>query len=172
VHDLLSYIATGPHSGSRAPETSAAAAEKFKAKHGSIRQVVHDAGRNFGASGFTDEDLAFLTKDRSAFERSYRPRRTELANERWFVDTGRRLDVAGNKCVVWMHRDFADNPPPLQAKGRPTPKAPDLSAIRSDAEQKLRIGVWNVLRERGMGQEACYPIIEASVKALREAFPQ
>jgi hypothetical protein len=44
-----------------------------------------------------------------------------------------------------------------------TPTAPVQD---DDAERDLRIALWNALREQGIAQERCYPIINGTVKAL------
>lgn len=134
--DLFDF-ASGPHSHRHAPETSAKAATTFKARHGTMRALVHDFALRRADYGFTDEDLwtSCYGYDRQKFERSIRPRRTELANERWLLDSGRRQKVDGNECVVWIHRRFHADPPPIQPKGRPEAK-------RTAGDERARICKW------------------------------
>ncbi len=116
--DETLFTYSGPHSGAGAPETSRAAANAFKAKHGSWRERVYHTALGNGPTGFVDEDLVHLAGgDRQLFERSIRPRRTELANERWILDSGKRKKVGGHDCVVWVHRQFVPNAAPLREKG-------------------------------------------------------
>jgi hypothetical protein len=119
MSDLFSAASqpTGPHSARSAPETSSEAAEKIKPRLPSIRQRVMDFALDAGAAGFIDEELTGLAEDERLFHRSIIPRRVELNDEGWIVDSGRRRNNGpGNSCVIWLHRDFADDPPALRAR--------------------------------------------------------
>jgi hypothetical protein len=126
--DLFAFAASqkhsGPHSGRTAPKTSRVAAEKITPSVPSIRLQVLNFALKRGAQGFTDEQLidALCPDDRKRAERSVRPRRTELANERWLLNTNEEAIEDGNKCVIWIHRDFHPNPPPTRDQGRPDTK--------------------------------------------------
>lgn len=113
---------SGPHSGRGAPRTSRMAADKIRPRVPTIRNRVLSYALE-RPEGFTDEELiaALEPNDRKVAERSIRPRRTELANERWLLPVGERQED-GNACTVWIHRDHHPNPPPVQAQGRPIPR--------------------------------------------------
>lgn len=123
---------TGPHTSRNAPETSAAASEKIAPKLPSIRKQVLrfavDAGSADETSGgFIDEDLLRISPDQQTFDRSYRPRRTELTDENHILDSGfRRKNRGGNECVVWIHRMFASNAPSLAEREKREKKADSL----------------------------------------------
>ncbi len=105
---------SGPHSAASAPETSAKAAERVRPALPPIRERILALALQAGATGFQDGSLMALADDERHFCRSIVPRRTELADEGWLADSGRRaLNERGNECVVWIHRDFAPAPPPL-----------------------------------------------------------
>lgn len=119
--------------------TSKAAAEQFAPKAETIRAHVLNAARSFGSDGFVDEELyhlPLLSRDRQHFERSVRPRRTELTNQGWLVDSGRRREVNGNAQIVWVHRDYHPSPPPLRKLEQPRSRAELLAEI---ATLKARI---------------------------------
>lgn len=106
--------ATGPHTSRSAPETSLEAAGKIAGHLGSIRARVLRYADRAGPAGFIDEELIALVADPKIGDRSVRPRRTELTDENWIVDSGRRRpNRDGNNCVIWVHRNHAINPPPL-----------------------------------------------------------
>lgn len=108
---------TGPHSAASAPETSRKAAEKIKPHLPSIRQRVLDFALAAGAAGFIDEELGGLAEDERHFHRSIIPRRVELNDEGWIIDSGRRRNnEPGNSCAVWVHRDFVDDAPKLRPR--------------------------------------------------------
>lgn len=58
----------------------------------------------------------------------------------------------------------------LEAFATPAPPpAEELDAAtveRETIEGKLRIALWNALRKSGVAQDACYPIINATISAL------
>lgn len=134
----LFSFASGPHSHRNAPSTSARAAEQFAAKHGSYRQKVHDFALAIGPGGFTDGAVV-----RAGGEKGYkcwRPRRSELANERWILNSGREVVEDGHNVVVWIHRKFHAAPPPIQPRGRPQ------KVNKSAGDEREAICKW--LRER------------------------
>jgi hypothetical protein len=69
--------------------------------------------------GFIDDELKTAFPD--APESSYRKRRSELSEERLLVDTTkRRRNSHGNEEIVWIHRQFASQPAPVQERQSPT----------------------------------------------------
>lgn len=122
----------GPHTGRDNPATSHKAARAVAPKVGTIRQQVEDFARSRGKDGFIDEELIALAEDERHGDRSFRPRRTELTDANIILDSGRvRTNDNSLYCVVWVHRDFALDPPPVMeakpAKAKPTPTR-DLKA--------------------------------------------
>lgn len=95
------------------PDTSHLAADTIRPAVPTIRlQVKNYAHEHFE---FTDDELVHAFPDSP--ESSYRKRRSELTEQGWIVDTGkRRANGDGNLCIVWQHRDHHPDPPPLKTK--------------------------------------------------------
>lgn len=113
----------GPHTGRDHPDTSRRAADKVTPAVGSIRRQVEAFWHARGEAGTIDDEMmeALSPDDQSRADNSYRPRRVELSDANILLDSGRRRNNArGNPCVVWVHRDFVKEAPPIQA---PQPKA-------------------------------------------------
>jgi hypothetical protein len=126
---------TGPHSALNAPETSRKAADKVRPALPSIRLQVLAAFEQAGAEGLIDEELRYLAENDLEFDRSIRPRRTELTDENWILDSSRRRNNArGNPCVVWVHRKFVSPAPPIVDKAKPVPSG-DRAAARAMAKE-------------------------------------
>lgn len=129
---------TGPHTGRDHPDTSFAAAEKIRPALPTIRAQVLAFAREAGAAdadsgGFIDEDLSALVDadDPLKLDRSIRPRRRELTEENYIVETSfRRQNAQGNDCVVWVHRDHHPAPPPIVSK----PERVRIGELRRRAE--------------------------------------
>jgi hypothetical protein len=116
------------------PATSHQAAEKVAPFTGTIREWVLAFALRAGESGFIDDDLVTARTDHP--ESSFRKRRTELAQENWLIDTGRQIDNRwGNGEIVWVHRDFAANPPPIKERAAPAQKDALKSEARAMAAQ-------------------------------------
>lgn len=78
-------------------ETSEEAAENIAPRLSRLRQRVYDTLRSFGP--LTDEDLCNVTGLSAS---TVRPRRGELVDEAFVVDSGERRKVAsGNRATLW-----------------------------------------------------------------------
>lgn len=132
----------GPHTGRNAPGTSHKAAGLVEPHVGTIREQVEAFARAAGEQGFIDEDLIKLAGDERQGDRSYRPRRTELTDANVIVDSGRtQRNAKGHDCVIWVHRDYAFNPPAVvvPAKGVVDPRKAELKARgKATAEEMLK----------------------------------
>lgn len=125
---------SGPHTAASAPETSREAAEKVKPAQGSIRSQVMAYAERRGRLGFTDEelveDLSHIPVD------SLRPRRCELEDENWILDSGNRnRNSSGNSVVVWVHRKFVEGAPPVQERKTAVKANHDKAQGRTWAEK-------------------------------------
>ncbi len=116
----------GPHTGRDHPETSHKAADTIRPALPTIRAEVLRYAEVAGPPGFIDDDLVRAHPDNP--ESSYRKRRSELTEECWILDSGRRrLNRDGNECVVWVHRDFVLQPPAVRQPQK-KPAAGDVGA--------------------------------------------
>lgn len=120
--DDLFAIPTGrpkpPRTANAAPETSHRAAAKVDPVVRSVRDQVIDFAKRAGEQGFTDGQIVALGDDWFEGDRTYRPRRTELTDENIILDSGRRVEnERGNPVVVWVHRDFCPDAPPIREAG-------------------------------------------------------
>ncbi len=108
----MTDLFTGPHTARTAPDTSRVAARRIAPRLPAIREQVLAYALAAGPTGFTDEQI--INRLEHVPVNSLRPRRCELADENRLIDSGRReKNGAGNDCVVWLHRDFAADPPPI-----------------------------------------------------------
>ncbi len=88
----------GPNSG--APETQREAALLVYPRTGIARERVLRLITRAGEAGVTDEEGRRVL---GMFENTYRPRRNELLNDGWIVDTGvRRPTTSGARAVAWV----------------------------------------------------------------------
>jgi len=111
-HDILGMVQRDGR------DTSAVAAAKVKRV--SLRAKVERFAleRPFG---FIDEGLRLMFPD--APESSLRKRRTELTQENRILDSGSTIaNSHGNAVVIWTHRDFVRNPPPIIEREVPQSK--------------------------------------------------
>ena len=142
MDDLFAPAVRGPHTGRNAPETSREAAATIEPRVGSIRSQVLAHAERVGEVGFIDEELAYLASDERQFDRSIRNRRTELTDANMILDSRRRRPNArGNECVVWIHRLYATNPPPIsEGRAKVGPTGPDYAAGREWVAKLRRYG--------------------------------
>lgn len=113
------------------PETSHEAAEKVSPHIETQRAKVlrFAAGKN---KGFIDEELQQHYRDDT--KSSLRTRRNELWQENWILDTGeRRENSDGSPCIVWIHRQFVMDAPPLKSRD----KAAEPSLLKKHALEEL-----------------------------------
>jgi hypothetical protein len=117
----------GPHTRREDPDTSHKAARTLRRTRLSLRDKVLSFAADH--ADFIDEDLVHAFPD--APESSYRKRRSELTEEGWIVDSGRRRKNGdGNDMIVWVYRSRHPNPPPLIGRrtSGPEPRGPDRTA--------------------------------------------
>ena len=85
--------------------TSIKAAENFKTKAPSVRQLVLDALESFGAAGATDEQLhrAVLLRRPKTKDSTVRARRCEATDDRLVADSGREVvGSSGERMTLWV----------------------------------------------------------------------
>lgn len=93
-------------------QTSISAAKAVEPVRETLKQIVLRFAKDAGPGGFTDSDL--VNFDPGKAESSLRKRRTELTEKNWIVSAGfTRPNDRYQSEMVWLHRDFADSPPPL-----------------------------------------------------------
>lgn len=104
---------TGDH------QTSVEAADKAAVTQRTIRGAVLAYGAAAGREGFIDDDLVEARGGQGP-ESSWRKRRGELVEEGYLIDSGRtRLNHFGNKEIVWVHRNFVVDAPPIKERPKP-----------------------------------------------------
>ncbi len=94
-----------PHTitGRDHPETSHEAAAGMRVRSGTARRHVVTALHSIGERGRTDEELQWLLGMSPSTER---PRRLELVQAGYVVDTGaRRPTASGARSIVWKITD-------------------------------------------------------------------
>ena len=115
-------------------DTSRAAADKAAVAQGTIKAAVLSFAETAGPAGFMDDQLVEANPDSP--ESSWRKRRTELTQEGHLCDSGsKRMNRQGNLEVVWVHRMFANSPPPDAA---PDMRRAPARAKPADADLKAR----------------------------------
>lgn len=94
------------------PDTSHEAAAAVTPNLGELQQRVESYAFSKGPEGFTDAEMAHDLQDPGS---TYRTRRHELAARNVVLDSGQRrtFGPSARKRIVWVHRRFADNPPPV-----------------------------------------------------------
>lgn len=137
--------------------TSKRAADKPAPASATIRAQVLAFAAEAGRTGFTDDDLVARWAENP--ESSFRKRRSELTQEGWLVDSGRRLrNRAGNEEVVWLHRTCAASPPAVVARAKPAGPDPVKAEARLMAETMAKFAaaqkaegrlMWSTLERAG-----------------------
>lgn len=90
---------------SGASDTQRLAAVGVYPRTGTYRRGVLDCIARSGATGVTDQQIYLLT---GLDENTVRPRRNELMNDGWIVDSGlTRPTPSGKAAVVWVLSDRA-----------------------------------------------------------------
>jgi len=108
--------------------TSIAAAKTVAPQRETLKSIVLRYAKDAGPGGFIDEELRGIEPSRP--ESSFRKRRTELTEKNWIIALPwTRPNSHGQDSTVWIHRDFAVSPPPLQS----AKKAKRLSAEQERA---------------------------------------
>ena len=97
---FLDYIA--PHI--RDSQTSLAAAEAIKPSAAFLREKVRAHIQSCGSHGSTDNEGIIETGIQGS---TWRPRRVELVEKGWVVDSGgKRKSASGRNCVVWRATEW------------------------------------------------------------------
>jgi hypothetical protein len=100
------------HTRSGDPRTSYQAARAVTPVVPTLRQQVHVYAHARGSLGFCDAQMESEFDEPGS---SLRTRRAELTERNIILDSGRtcRFGASDRERIVWVHRDFVDNPPPL-----------------------------------------------------------
>lgn len=105
------------HARSTDPCTSHEAARAIEPHLTEIQARVLEFAHNRRHYGFTDVELSTTLGDKTS---TLRTRRAELVASNLIVDSGRRRTFdSPRKRIVWVHREFADEPPPIVIPERP-----------------------------------------------------
>lgn len=110
------------HARRHDPDTSHEAAAAVTPGLRELQQRVETYARCAGLQGFTDAEMEQQLGDDGS---TLRTRRSELAARNIVLDSGKRRkfgDSPRNR-IVWLHRDFATNPPPIMEAPRVLTKA-------------------------------------------------
>lgn len=94
------------------PDTSHEAAAAVTPGLRELQQRVENFARTCGLDGFTDAEMQAQLDDPSS---TLRTRRSELAARHIVIDSGKRrtFGESPRRRIVWLHRAFVDNPPPI-----------------------------------------------------------
>lgn len=94
------------------PETSHEAAAAVTPGLRELQQRVENFARSCGLEGFTDAEMQHWLDDPSS---TLRTRRSELTARHIVIDSGKRRTFGDSprRRIVWLHRAFVDNPPPI-----------------------------------------------------------
>lgn len=114
------------------PDTSLEAAAVASQGIERQRNLVLAYAKGRGDKGFMDVDLEEAHPLES--DSGLRTRRSELTARNIILDSGRRDRAAGSnrKRIVWMHRDWVDNPPPEREA---PPNAAQTDVLKGEAHQ-------------------------------------
>jgi hypothetical protein len=137
------------------PDTSHEAAAAVTPGLRDLQQRVETYARCAGTTGFTDAEMeAQLGDDGSTL----RTRRSELAARNIVLDSGERRTFGDSprRRIVWVHRAFATNPPPVcdaprvltkAERGEGLQHAADLEAAARQMQAEGRAPFAQQLRE-------------------------
>ena len=149
------------HARSTDPETSHEAAAAVTPDLRELQARVEAYARRMGGQGFVDAQMEEDLDDDGSTMRS---RRAELTERNIILSSGskRRWGESVRRRVVWIHRDFVDNPPPVIDAPKPIRKedrdrAVELSGTLGRSGPILR----------GYGLAALAGEIEDAAKLLR-----
>ena len=99
--DQLALFASAPKVGARSPDTSRAAALEVAPRTGTQRWRVLQFVTACGDDGATDDEI----QDALAMSgNTERPRRLELVEGGWIIDSGTRRRHQGRDRIVWIRR--------------------------------------------------------------------
>ena len=131
------------------PDTSHWAAKAVTPGLPDLQATVEGFAHWCGPDGFTDLDLSeSLDSDTS----TYRTRRAELTARNIIVDSGRkrRTGESPHLRIVWVHRAFATNPPPVVDAPASAPANDVLKGEALAHAAKLRVMAVG-FRRQGLG---------------------
>lgn len=111
------------HARSTDPQTSHEAADAITPHVPILRQRVHIYAHARGSMGFCDAQMETEIDEPGS---SLRTRRAELTERNIILDSGRTMKFGDSprERIVWVHRDFVDNPPPI-LRAKQAPAQPD-----------------------------------------------
>ena len=87
--------------GKNHPDTSVEAGQRVLPRSGTYRRIVFLFILRAFPEGYTDEEMQSLL---AMPPNTQRPRRNELMNDDWIVDSGkRRKNASGLNAIVWIY---------------------------------------------------------------------
>jgi hypothetical protein len=100
------------HARNTDPDTSHEAAAAVTPGLRELQIVVARHAKRCGERGFTDLEMEEALGDSGS---TYRTRRSELTARNVILDSGRRRThgESGRQRIVWLHRDFVPDAPPV-----------------------------------------------------------
>lgn len=137
------------------PDTSHEAARAITPQLTEIQMRVSAYAKRSGAAGFTDAQMEHELDDPGS---TLRTRRAELTERNIILDSGMRRSWGDSprRRIVWRHRDYAVNPPPIAEPEAP-PGSPALAPPdKSEAARlaPLLPGIASRLRDLGYSAAA------------------
>lgn len=132
------------------PETSHHAADAVTPDLRQLQARVADYARRQGAAGFMDAQMSADLDDTSS---TLRTRRSELAARNIIIDSGqrRKWQDSPRLRIVWVHRDFVADPPPIV---EPTPPASASDRLEAKALGNSLVSIAAGFRRQGFGAAA------------------
>ncbi len=156
------------HARDSDPHTSHEAAEAITPHVRTGREAVKVYFQSKGPGGSTDAQMHFELKDNSSHLRS---RRAELVAEGWIVNSGRvaKFDNERDR-IVWVHRDFVANPPPLRERpAAPKKEADPLHEEAVALRLQLRQAAESMKREGRAGAQQLFTDAEQMIERLLQS---
>ena len=96
----------GTSTGKKHPETSHKAATRALLRSGTQRKTVLDLLKSAYPDGYIDEEMVQIL---GMNPNSQRPRRVELVEDGWTIDSGlRRLTSYGEEAIVWRYIPWSE----------------------------------------------------------------
>jgi hypothetical protein len=94
------------------PDTSHEAAAAVTPDLRELQAKVENFARSCGLEGFTDAEMEHWLKETGS---TLRTRRSELTARNIVLDSGLRRTFGDSprRRIVWLHRNYVDNPPPV-----------------------------------------------------------
>lgn len=135
------------------PETSHEAAAAVTPGLRELQVRVEDFARSAGLEGFTDAEMEDQLEDAGS---TLRTRRSELTARNIVLDSGLRRTFGDSprRRIVWLHRSYVDNPPPIcdaprvltkEERGEGTKHAEALDRVARQMKNEGRAAVFEML---------------------------